>query len=180
MKFKLNKIALTTILIGLTPLVWAQSVGSEQHGHGRVGMTHAASTATGSDPAMDGMDHGSMGEAQGGTPPDDARDPHGYSGGYSLGVGKYALSETRQLKLADEHNFGSLLANRFERVNSSYGNSFAYEAQARFGRDYDRLVIKAEGDLAEGKVPQARTEALWGHAFAPFWDTQLGFPCEPC
>lgn len=187
MKFKLNKIALATALIGLAPLVWAQSMGSEHQGHGRAGMVSAlpagadsmsavasTSTETGARPAMEGMDHGNMGDAQGGTPSDDARDPHGYSGGYSLGVGKYALSETRQLKLADEHNFGSLRANRFERVNSSYGNSFSYEAQAWFGRDYDRLVIKAEGDLAEGKVPQARTEALWGHAFAPFWDTQLG------
>ena len=192
MKFKLNRIALVTALLGLAPVVWAQSAGSEHQGHGGAGMTvpakdgSADSTGTGmtpeasvpagkkSDAAMGGMDHGSMGEAQGGTPPADARDPHAYSGGYGLGAGKYALSDTRQLKLADEHNFGSLLMNRFERVNSSYGNSFSYDAQAWFGRDYDRLVVKAEGDLVEGKVPEARTEALWGHAFAPFWDTQLG------
>lgn len=124
--------------------------------------------------SMGGMDHGSMGDAQGGTAPGDARDPHAYSGGYGLGVGKYTYAQSRQLKLADEHNFAALLANRFERANSSYGNGFSYGAQAWFGRDYDKLVIKAEGDLVENKVPEARTEVLWGHAFAPFWDTQLG------
>ncbi len=166
MKLKLNWIAFILATFGTVP-VWAQSMS---------GMAHdmPAATAEKADGGMEGMDHGSMGDAQGATPPADARDPHAYSGGYGLGVGPYALAGTRQLKLADEQNFGSLLMNRFERVNSSYGNSFSYDAQAWFGRDYDRLVIKAEGDLLEGKVPEARTEVLWGHAFAPFWDTQLG------
>lgn len=166
MKLKLSGIAFILATLGTVP-VWAQSMS---------GMAHdmPAATVEKADGGMERMDHGSMGDAQGGTPPADARDPHAYSGGYRLGVGPYALAGTRQLKLADEQNFGSLLMNRFERVNSSYGNSFSYDAQAWFGRDYDRLVVKAEGDLVDGKVPEARTEVLWGHAFAPFWDTQLG------
>lgn len=120
-----------------------------------------------------GMDSGSM-AMQGGSAPADARDPHAYSGGYTLGAGAYALPGGRQLHLADEHNFGALLVDRLERVYTDNGDATAYDAQAWFGRDYDRLVLKAEGDVARGRLQEARTEALWGHAVAPFWDTQLG------
>jgi len=122
---------------------------------------------------MPGMDHGEM-NMQGGSAPPDARDPHAYSGGYTLDSGKYALPGPRQLRLADEQNFGSLLVDRLERVDTRDGNATAYDAQAWFGRDYDRLVVKAEGDYGQGKMQEARTELLWGHAIATFWDTQLG------
>ena len=39
---------------------------------------------------------------------------------------------------------------------------------------YDRAVLKAEGEVDGGKFEEARTELLWGHAVAPFWDAQLG------
>lgn len=42
------------------------------------------------------------------------------------------------------------------------------------GGAYNRLVIKAEGEVSNGKLQESRTEVLWGHAIATFWDTQLG------
>lgn len=139
------------------------------------GMKHDAPSGDASTPRQDmsGMDHGAM-KMQGGSAPPDARDPHAWSGGYTLGSGPYALPGPRQLRLADEHNFGALLVDRLERVNTNGGNATAYDVQAWFGRDYDRLVLKAEGDIAGGKLQDARTELLWGHAVATFWDTQLG------
>lgn len=122
---------------------------------------------------MDEMDHEGM-KMQGGSPPSDARDPHMYSGGYTLDSGPYSLSGPRQLRMADEHNFGAVLLDRLERVNSSDSDYSTYDAQAWFGRDYDRVVIKAEGDIGEGKLKEASTELLWGHAIATFWDSQLG------
>ncbi len=123
--------------------------------------------------AMGGMDHGDM-QAQGGDAPADARDPHAYSGGYTLDKGPYAQPGPRQLRLADEHNFGSILFDRLEHVRGRDANSTAYDAQAWYGRDYDKLVIKAEGEQSRGKLQDARTELLWGHSVAPYWDTQLG------
>lgn len=119
------------------------------------------------------MAPGSM-TMQGGSAPADARDPHAYSGGYTLESGPYARPGPRELRMADEHNFGALLIDRLERVYTDNGDTTAYDAQAWFGRDYDRLVLKAEGDIAKGRLQEARTEALWGHAVATFWDTQLG------
>lgn len=166
MKPQRHAIALALMILGASSLQ-AQTAGGDHAGHGSPAAPAAA-------PAPAVGDHGDMGSTQGGSAPPDARDPHAYSGGHPLGVGLYALGPTRQLKLADEHNFGALLMNRFERTGSSDENAFSYDAQAWFGRDYNRLVLKAEGDLVNGKTSEARTELLWGHAFEPFWDAQLG------
>ena len=141
-----------------------------EHGNAPAPKQAMRSTEQGSDT----MEHGGM-NMQGGSAPPDARDPHAYSGGYTLGSGPYALPGPRVLRLSDEHNFGGLLVDRLERTHTrDGGNATAYEIQGWFGRDYDRLVVKAEGEVAKGKLQEARTELLWGHAIATFWDTQLG------
>ncbi|MFX8156709.1 copper resistance protein B, partial [Acinetobacter baumannii] len=78
-------------------------------------------------------------QMQGGSPPPDARDPNAYSGGYQLGVGKFALGNTRQLMMADEHNFGSFLIDRLEWVRGPNSNAASYEAQAWYGSTYDKV-----------------------------------------
>ena len=102
------------------------------------------------------------------------RDPHAYADGYTLDSGPYALPGPRMLMMGDEHNFGSLLFNRMERVHTRAANSTDYDVQGWFGRDYDRLVLKAEGKVANGKSQDSRTELLWSHAVAAYWDAQLG------
>jgi len=111
-------------------------------------------------------DHSNM---QGGSPPPDARDPHAYSGGYTFGP-------DRQLKLMDEQSFGSLMVDRFEHVRVRNGDdrNTTYDLQARYGRDYNRFVLKAEGEVAGGEVHESRTELLWSHAVAAYWDLQAG------
>ena len=120
------------------------------------------------------MDHGSM-KMQGGSAPPDARDPDAYSGGYRVGVGKYALDDSHHMmKMADQHLFGSVLVDRLEWVHGNNANATAYEMQARYGTTYDKAVLKAEGDIKKGRFEEARTELLWSHAVSTFWDTQLG------
>lgn len=34
--------------------------------------------------------------------------------------------------------------------------------------------MKAEGEVANGKLQESQTELLWGHAISTYWDTQLG------
>jgi copper resistance protein B len=118
---------------------------------------------------MDSMDAGSgmsRGRMQGGSAPADARSPD-YSDGYDFG-------EIARPVLADEHNFASLLVDRLEAVRTDDNSSLTYDLQGWFGRDYDRAVIKAEGDIDGGKLEDASTELLWSHAIATFWDAQLG------
>jgi copper resistance protein B len=104
----------------------------------------------------------------------DARDPNAYSDGYTLDSGPYALPGPRQLRLADEHAFWSVLVDRLEYANGDDNSFSSYDAQAWFGRTYDRAVIKAEGSVDSGNLEDSQTELLWSHAVAPFWDAQLG------
>ena len=110
------------------------------------------------------MDHGSM---QGGKAPPDARDPHGYADGYDLGPYKLHM-------MGEDHRVLSVLIDRFEHVRTDDNSENAYDLAAWYGYAYDRAVVKAEGHVDARRVQEARTELLWGHAIAPFWDTQLG------
>ncbi len=167
MEIKENKIRMNTKIKWLA-LVLATMAGAQA-----LAQTQEPGAMPAAMAPMAAMEHGNM-KMQGGSAPADARDPHAYSDGSTLETGPYALPGPRALRLADEHSFGSILVNRLERGFGQYSNSTAYDAQAWFGRDYDRLVIKAEGDIARGKLQDARTEALWSHAIAPYWNTQLG------
>lgn len=121
--------------------------------------------------ALAQMDHGDM-QMQGGSAPADARDPHAYSDGYTLTEGPYAQPGPRQLKLADEHAFWSVLGDRLEYQEDS--DSTVYDIQAWYGTTYNRFVIKAEGDIADGTLEESSTELLWGHALNAYFDTQFG------
>ncbi|NOX49887.1 MAG: copper resistance protein B, partial [Gammaproteobacteria bacterium] len=109
------------------------------------------------------MDMGSM---QGGSAPADARDPHAYAGGQDFGP--------FPLRLADTQSFTSVLFENLELSRSNGSTSGSYDLQGWYGRMYNRLVVKAEGDIYAGNIEEARTELLWGHAIASYWDTQVG------
>ncbi len=147
MNKQIYAIAIAAMAIGLSP-VWAQEPAKK----------------AGETEAMPGMDHGTM---QGGPAPADARDPHAYSGGYDFGP-------IPRPRMGDEDNYRSLLVDRLERVRTRDNSSTEYDLQAWFGRDYDRAVLKAEGDIDGGKFQNAHTDLLWGHAVRAYWDTQLG------
>ncbi len=117
------------------------------------------------------MDHGEM-QMQGGSAPAFARDPHAYSDGHTLTQGPYAQPGPRQLKLADEHVFWSLLGNRFEYNEAT--DSLVFDLQGWYGTTYDRFVVKAEGDIADSRLEESQTDLLWGHAINAYFDTQLG------
>jgi len=187
---KMNKLSkLTTAVsmgismgISVFPL-WAADAPMEEMDHSQMeGMDHSKMSGMDHDKMkgmsqdkMSGMNNGSMSSAmQGGSAPADARDPQAYSDGYSIESGKYALPGKRILVLADEQNFASLLMDRFESVHTSGNTSTIYDLQAWYGRDYDRLVLKAEGDVNSGTLEESSTELLWSHAIATFWNTQLG------
>nr|WP_226986487.1 copper resistance protein B [Saccharophagus degradans] len=113
-----------------------------------------------------------MGQAQGGKAPDNARDPHAYSDGFTLTEGPYALPGPRQLKLADEHRFWAIISDRLE-YQEKY-ESTVFDLQAWYGTTYNRLVVKTEGDIVEGTLEESSTDVLWSRAFNAYFDTQLG------
>ena len=112
------------------------------------------------------------GKAQGGEAPADARDPHAYSDGYTLEEGPYALGGPRQLKLADEHMFWAVVGDRIEYDADS--ETGVFDLQGWYGSTFNRLYIKLEGDIANGRLEESQTDVLWSHAYTPYFDTQLG------
>lgn len=119
------------------------------------------------------MDHSDM-QMQGGSAPPDARDPDAYSEGYVRNAGKYALPPSEALMMSDTHNFGSVYFDRLEYVKARGEEWTAYEGEAWYGNTYNRAVIKAEGEIASGKLQESKTQLLWRHAVSTFWDTELG------
>lgn len=146
--------------------------GTMDHGTMDHGSMQQDAPAKDTDADMQGMDHGSgssmdMPPMQGGSPPADARDPHGYSGGYRFDA-------KHSHEMSDVAYWYGLMIDRLENVQSRDNAFNAYELQAWFGKDYNRLVLKSEGEVDGGQLHEARNEVLWSHAVAPHWDTQLG------
>lgn len=184
----LNSLALTLVLLPGSSSLWAQSdTPYDAHTHQHESqpaadvessthrehdsMIHSVPEDSAMTAETAGMDHGNM-QMQGGKPPPNARDPHAYSGGYTLTEGPYAFSGPRLLKLADEHRFLAVLGDRLEYNEGS--DSTIYDLQGWYGTTYDRLAIKLEGEVANGRLEENQTDLLWSHAISAYFDSQFG------
>ena len=153
---------------------WAQDT-SEKMDHSAHDMDAGEMDHSGHNMDAGEMDHsGHSGHNAAETPQMDSamekeelRDPHAYSEGEDFGP-------LGQIQLADQHNFGALLIHRLESVNADDNSWLAFDGQGWYGRTYDRANLKLEGEVDSGEIHELRTELLWSHAVAPFWDTQLG------
>jgi copper resistance protein B len=112
--------------------------------------------------SVSGMNMGTM---QGGSAPPDARSPD-----YSDGVGYGPMKPHMHGKTA----LGMLLLDQLETFHGRAGNGQAWEVQGWYGRDEDKLWLRSEGEVSKGKVEDGNLEALWDHAIATYWDSQLG------
>lgn len=152
---------LLSLLMLVSSTAWSQHEGhAMDHGDADTG-----------DAAAPAMDHGNM-QMQGGSAPADARDPHAYSGGYTLEDGPYALPGPRQLKLADEHLFWAVLGDRLEYDTDSETGEF--DLQGWYGSTYNRLALKLEGEVDDGDLTESQLDAQWTHAISAYFDTELG------
>ncbi len=113
--------------------------------------------------AMNDMDMSSM---QGGSAPPNARNPD-YSDGHGYGA-------MPGMTMQDNAALGMLLIDQLEYFNGREANGVALDAQAWYGNDDNRLWLKADGERSSQGLQDLRTEALWDHPFATYWDTQLG------
>ena len=113
--------------------------------------------------SMQGMNMSSM---QGGSAPVDARSAD-YSDGYRYGT-------MRGMDMPDNGLLGMVLLDQLEYAYSAHGNSEFIDGQGWYGKNFEKLWVKAEGEVSRGRLSDLRTEALWDHAIATYWSTQLG------
>ncbi|MGP1283291.1 MAG: copper resistance protein B [Parasphingopyxis sp.] len=70
---------------------------------------------------------------------------------------------------------GLFSVDRLEAAIGSGEDAYAWELNARYGGDIDRLWIKSEGEGAfGGSLEEVEIQALWSHAIGPFFDFQAG------
>jgi len=67
-----------------------------------------------------------------------------------------------------------VVINRLEAVDADRGSAQAWEGQAWFGSDTDRLWLRSEGEREQGRTESANLEALYGRAISPWWDLVAG------
>ena len=78
------------------------------------------------------------------------------------------------MAMDDGATFARLRLDRFERTFGADVPLTAWDFDAWIGRDFDKLRIRSEGKHARGGTEEADVEALWSHAVATFWDSELG------
>lgn len=117
---------------------------------------------------MDDMDHSSMkmDKMQGGKAPADARDPD-YSQGRDYG-------DKAPPEMMGNGVFTAVVFNQLELSRADGKNTGNYDFDGWLGTDWNRIALKAEGDIANSKLEDARTELLWRKPIGIFWNSELG------
>ena len=86
------------------------------------------------------------------------------------------MSEQEMGSVMDMHDdplLGMFKLDQFEHAQGGGASATDWEAEAWIGRDFDKFGLRSEGGRAGGNT-DARLEAFWDHAFASYWDWQLG------
>ncbi|MBK8814771.1 MAG: copper resistance protein B [Methylococcaceae bacterium] len=145
-----------------------QSAWAEESAHDHEHMNHAEMMSHESMIANESMEYDVGNQTdQGIQALKNKRDPNDYTDGLDFsGLSKPIMG--------DEDYLGSVIVDRLEGVDARDDFSMTYDWQAWYGQDYDKVVVRAEGEIDQGTFKNARNEALWAHALTPFWDTQLG------
>lgn len=116
--------------------------------------------------AMSGDAMQGMPPMQGGSAPPNARSPD-----YSEGVG---YGDMTGMDMDDDRPETKLLIDKLEYAHGRGADATALDAQAWYGNDLNKLWLKADGQYSGGRLQELRSEALWDHAIATYWSTQLG------
>jgi len=75
------------------------------------------------------------------------------------------------MQMHDDAAYGMFKLDQFEHALGDAGAG--YELEAWYGRDFDKLWLRSEGERRYASS-DLRAEVFWDHAFASFWDWQLG------
>ena len=78
------------------------------------------------------------------------------------------------MDMADDRRFGKVLINQLEWTHADGVSGQAWDAQAWYGGDFNRLLLRSEGARSAGHLQEGDIEALWSHAVTAFWDSTLG------
>jgi copper resistance protein B len=123
------------------------------------------------------MDHAAMGHTAPADAVGDAQAPPPPADHAADRVFDPAAMERARAVLRDEHGGGSqskLTADLAEYQVRDGDDGYRWDAEAWFGGDLDRLVVKSEGDGAAAGLASGEIQALYSRAIGPYFDLQAG------
>jgi copper resistance protein B len=78
------------------------------------------------------------------------------------------------MQMDDTHRFGKVMLDQFEWRDAQEGAAGAWDAQAWYGGDYNKLWIKTEGERVAGLTHNASVDVLFDRVVGRWWDAQGG------
>jgi copper resistance protein B len=78
------------------------------------------------------------------------------------------------MHMDDEARIGKVLLDQLDWRDTDRSTAFAWDAQAYYGTDYNKLRLKTEGEHTSGTTEDARVELLWDRIVTRWWSTQAG------
>jgi len=85
-----------------------------------------------------------------------------------------AQEMTRVMEMDDAAPLAMLKLDRLEYGDGEGDAATSWKLTAWAGGDFDKVLLRSEGEHSRGTFDHADAEVLWDHAIASFWDTQLG------
>ena len=78
------------------------------------------------------------------------------------------------MAMDDQQPYHRVQIDRLEWQRADSTSAVAWEGQAFWGGDLNKLGLKSEGDAARRRVEDARLELVWDRVIARWWSAQIG------
>jgi copper resistance protein B len=78
------------------------------------------------------------------------------------------------MQMDDTEAFGRVVLDQLEYRDGEGTRSAAWDAQARYGNDYDKVELRTEGGWTSGSEAQGRADLLWDRIVSRWWSVQAG------
>ena len=78
------------------------------------------------------------------------------------------------MQMDDTQSVGRVLVDQLEFRDGDGAQGGAWDAQARYGNDYDKVVLRTEGEWTSAAGAAGRADLLWDRIVTRWWSLQAG------
>jgi copper resistance protein B len=78
------------------------------------------------------------------------------------------------MDMNDAGRVGQIVIDQWELRDNGAARGGVWQAEGWYGGDYDKLVVRSEGDWPSGAPAQGRAELLWDRIATRWWSVQAG------
>jgi copper resistance protein B len=79
----------------------------------------------------------------------------------------------QMMGMDDRRRFSQVMLDRLEWQGGN-DSALGWEGAARYGGDFNKLWLTAEGERSSDRTLESRTELAWDRIVTPWWSTRLG------